>query len=88
MNYELALELKRAGFPQHRANYVDEHGWAHYKPSLSELVEACGDKFLNLSIDLGRNGQWMAFATDRVCEGRGQTPEEAIAYLWLMINKK
>ena len=54
MNYELALKLKDAGFPQDLGNdnigrFMDRSG--EYKkfgtrnPTLSELIEACGDEF-------------------------------------------
>lgn len=54
MNYELAKELKDAGFPQgHSGMYPpdqkehDLHALA-YVPTLEELIEACGDKILVL----------------------------------------
>ncbi len=63
-------------------------------PTLSELIEACGEKFEEL-INLkdkwicyggGKDiikgvEQWHAF-------GEGSTPEEAVANLWLELNKK
>lgn len=56
-------------------------------PTLSELIEACGDEFLNLSMtDFG----WIAHCVSPdFLWGRGfETPEEAVANLWLAINEK
>lgn len=61
MNYELAKELKEAGFPQivdkgktlyGTPNEVvtPEYEWGNecYAPTLSELIEACGSQFIQL----------------------------------------
>ena len=54
MNYELAKELKDAGFPQDYSQGVLAHfvfeadditSDSAYEPTLSELIEACGDRF-------------------------------------------
>jgi hypothetical protein len=56
-------------------------------PSLSELIEACGDKFLSLVKD--KEYGWLA--RDAI-EGNapilGSNPEEAVAWLWLALNCK
>lgn len=103
MNYELALELKNAGFqqPEGHLNYrglflnpdneIDsrwEEGVA-YVPTLSELIEACGDEFEGIYKEVEG---WSASA-DKVSgwedyEGRGSTPEEAVARLWLALHAK
>jgi len=61
-------------------------------PTLSELIEACGDKFNELiryyqgdgflacASGLGKDG--MAIADE------GKTPDEAVAKLWLELNDK
>lgn len=125
MDYELAKELKEAGFPEHYTNQwirvgricglIEEE---HHKkckdwecndveqefpdPTLSELIEACisykgenkcGDEFFltfrdeewktgmrYLDID---SGLYMGFP-----DTSGKTPEEAVARLWLALNKK
>jgi hypothetical protein len=99
MNYELAKELKDAGFPQGYGQYVgkDWKGGGNaqaaqqmglsegaYVPTLSELIEACGNDFLALS---RLNGQWTASAHNPRFDGDGSTPEEAAARLWLAIRK-
>jgi len=105
MNYELALKLKEAGFPQKSSqkSRLEEAGFVTlsdsvYIPSLSELIEACGDGFDGL---LKReNGLWEAGITGGAIGycyvddnsssifGTGSTPEEAVAHLYLALNQK
>ena len=103
MNYELAKELKEAGFPQDLNNgyYLTDLGItpysptqlidpskAAYIPTLEELIEACGDEFALLEFGTRQAG-WCAqssIANDHV--GFGKTPTEAVARLWLALNKK
>jgi hypothetical protein len=62
-----------------------------YCPTLSELIEACGENKFILEIE---NGDCVAkYYEDVELEnwwvyGTGSTPEEAVAKLWLVINKK
>lgn len=101
LSYETALKLKDAGFPQgikgyyydYLGNEIEPH-WSDlvletyiYVPTLSELIEACGNDFYSLI-----RGQGGTFAT---CDINGNvnalsnlSPEEAVASLWLAINKK
>lgn len=148
MNYELAKQLKDAGFPQQEwtkesTNFLarengdskegeycsindrtmllkyfgDEYleqmstrGLIVYIPTLSELIKACGDRFNELchipenisitEVSFGRVPEgccffWSASSfTDNKKEyikseyGKGYTPEEAVAKLWLKLNKK
>ena len=98
MNYKLAKELKDAGFP------VEWFIFSWRYPTLSELIEACGDEFLELlkgyrtAKDYPFVG-WKAWSTSEAAKkrdndddgyiaGRGKTPEEAVARLWLALNKK
>ena len=85
MNYELAKQLKEAGFPQHKPNCVDKDQWEYYSPSLSELIEACGEEYRMMKYSVEHLG-W--FAGGYKEEGFGQTPTEAVANLWLELNKK
>ncbi len=62
-----------------------------YSPTLSELIEACGDRFEKLSVSKG--GLWIAEATIPICDewyttGQSKSPEEAVCALWLALNKK
>lgn len=58
---------------------------------LSSLVESCGDKFRGLEI-----GDWMEEDNSKLWYAKSKdeiiiqcsTPEEAVANLWLELNKK
>ena len=65
-----------------------------YCPSLSELIEACGridNNYFALCADK-RAGEWEAMYTDGFgkCPFSvyGETPEEAVAELWLVLHNK
>jgi len=106
MNYELAKQLKDAGFEMSEDCQCDNG-----EPTLSELIDACGDGFGELcKVEKGRyvnpknlkellNIEWEAYPTAEEfnkhsdcevgCCGMelGKTPEEAVAKLWLELNK-
>lgn len=101
MTYELANELITAKFPAlpvHPDNpnvFQATRDALFYKyPTLSELIEACREKFKRLVYDpaeLREAGMtWFACSTKESGhkETGGQTPEEAVANLWLALNKK
>ena len=69
------------------------------KPSLSELIEACAEDEQTFNLFngylIGKEGMWHASSTyivhpehggSLICHG--STPEEAVARLWLELNKK
>jgi hypothetical protein len=95
MNYELAKQLKDAGFPQQENSYqaiqtypAKNAGVIPYYPSLSELIEACGDRFNSVCRE--PDGMWWADWESKPLElegDRATTPEEAVARLWLALNK-
>ena len=101
MNYELAKQLKDAGFPlkQYPSEYEGDAGANEFRdgnilfivPTLSELIEACGEKFDSL---IKYESGWCAgiyhTRTDSWAKryGKGSTPEEAVAKLWIALNKK
>ena len=102
MNYELAKELKEAGFSQEDIDYgrsFYEEGEDTKNPTLSELIDACGWRFacVGKSVGEGKN-DWYACAGGLYSESpeelkydllkNGSTPEEAVARLWLALNKK
>lgn len=102
MTYELAKKLKEAGFPQKEelgaryitpkglyAYYPDNFRQEAYSPTLSELIEACGEKFGMLRSPLGQR-KWTAQGDggESLVFTEGSTPEEAVARLWLALNKK
>lgn len=91
MNYELAKKLKEAGYPQEYNPKYDIGGGSApgsdiRKPSLSELIEACGDRIWSIT----RHGNiWQTNFKDGMGgESSGSTPEEAVTNLWLELNKK
>lgn len=103
MNYELAKKLKEAGFPQGEIkcrcilNPCQCNKNFDYEPTLSELIEACGNKFGELGLqdymDLEPYEKWRASLGWDGIGGYekavyGETPEEAIANLWLKLNEK
>lgn len=112
MNYELAKRLKDAGFPQVTKGgewlYKEGEGpvtpntdfsAAVYSPTLTELIEACGEGELYIArvITSIKNHEiqgyhWIA-STDTNMDGciidevDGETPEEAVALLLLKLNQ-
>jgi hypothetical protein len=106
LSYQIALELKYRGFPQTRNDGLCKHGnWGFVDlrescdcvpvevatiPTLSELIEACGEHLRSLD-NCGEQG-WEAIREDDECGEpigfeEGSTPEEAVARLWLALNK-
>src|SRR4030042_4814344 len=102
MNYELAKELKEAGFPQRGILKTQSTGCPHWGteewgtrtdcgcwlsyPTLSELIEACGD---DLALMGAATKGWNVWRTGvKYPVVFGTTLEEAVAKLWLKLNKK
>lgn len=104
MNYDLAKQLKDIGFPQGTTS-SDTH-YTHlgadgnpcvvfgkgavYIPTLSELIEACGEDFdyLKLFRDAVVAKRWQSSAKSTLMIFYGSTPAEAVARLWLSLNEK
>lgn len=70
-----------------------------YVPTLSELIEACGDSFKGIvktddgiweagTLQGWDDGSVFVIENTEVKRGVGTTVEEAVAALWLTINKK
>jgi len=74
MEEPLIRDLKGAGFPQ-----IHER-----TPTLAELIEACGANFFELT---RYHGGWAAVSTNPTLEGHGRTHEEAVARLWVALQK-
>ena len=95
MDYPLANELKNAGFPQGgRGRWtVDPNRIVvrsedrAYVPTLEELLEACGDDFVGIH-RRDRETWQCARSSERAPIQNGKTPTEAVARLWLALNKK
>lgn len=98
MNYELAKKLKDNGFPNSEKWVIKNDIITLDSPfslSLSELIEACGDRFSSIN---KINGEWVAVNCKTIEDEEsiefdfknhsfGKTPEEAVANLWLELNK-
>jgi hypothetical protein len=108
MTYELAQQLKDAGFPQFKydGGILVPYGWVNgkkineqvYQPTLSELIEACPKEYkvpdyLDVDCDFGLQWYGAGWVAGYIhydwmpLEERGQTPEEAVAKLWLALKK-
>ena len=98
MDYDLAESLMDAGFPQIGKGsligplnkLVWRTGDRVYAPTLEELIEACGENFAWLHQSV-KSRKWaaQAFIYDEDSHGgQGSTPTEAVARLWLALNKK
>lgn len=99
INYKLAKELKEAGFPQEGKGFTTEtinrevpqeqiDGRVYY-PTLSELMDECGDR----SWQLVKNKKLFAMAIineedDIILGDYSKTKEEAAVKLWLKLNNK
>lgn len=87
MTYQFAEELKDAGFEKKNGApiFIEDDV---FPPNLSELIEACGEGFDSL----GKKNVQGWWATHRnknsLTHFSGSTPEEAVARLWLALNKK
>lgn len=106
MNYETARKLKDAGFPQEGDGmFTDEHeniqtirssGFQMYIPTLSELIEACGDGEHEVRLIWSFKEKWCA-SQEGLTFPNGKfemgveifdcpTPEEAVANLYLALH--
>ena len=105
INYKLAKQLKEAGLkfqeiPEKKLTDLD--GNDYFAPTLSELIESCGDELwvLRKGLFMGKRG-WVvgkpSFNLEASAEEPnpfmwethefGETPEEAVARLWLKLNE-
>lgn len=89
MKYALAKELKEAGFnPKYDGYgywYSSGDGEQTYRPTLSELIKACGADFYKL---VKEDGSWYAYDLAMQNDHYGTTPEEAVGRLWLALQKE
>lgn len=95
LNYDLLKSLKDTGFPfdfDRKCPQCTEEG-THSNcpdstPTLSELIEACGDEMNTL---IKSDGKWSAYDNSFIGNspaGVGLTPEEAVASLFIALHKK
>lgn len=109
INYELAKELKDARFPQGypwicgcngetTCGLHHETGTPPCVPTLSELIEACGDGEHEFVLRWSPETQWSAIQEGKILDFGSfevgtelydcSTPEEVVARLWLELNKE
>jgi hypothetical protein len=88
MDYELAKQLKDAGFPQTiGGRYQTETSLLF--PTLEAVIEACGTLDLKIRQDSTEVrklhvGKW----SGGLLKIKGTTPTEAVARLWLALHAK
>lgn len=97
MRYKLAKKLKDAGFSLPTGSRIEIRGGSPNEtsqedfstillPTLSELIETYGEDFQELYKDRSDNTWRAKDKNDN--QVSGFTPEEAVANLWLELNKK
>jgi hypothetical protein len=72
MDTRFLAQLRLAGFPQRNPDTV---------PTCAELIEGCGDSLQRVEWDRSAT-EWTAYSRDGSIYA-GQTPEDALANLWL-----
>jgi predicted fused transcriptional regulator/phosphomethylpyrimidine kinase len=95
MEYELAKKLRDAGFDQELIGGFDATTFADgtLYPTLAELIMACGNEIMSIRKVWNENGDicnWIAESDGKGNEpiiAIGKNPEEAVAKLWLELNK-
>lgn len=101
IDYELAKQLKDAGYPMPIATSYEitdgrtdifrypstDQDKRHWYviPGIEELIKACGDRCMQFTID--KDGGWHAYNFIQAKTGRGDSLHEAVATLWLEITK-
>ncbi len=91
MDYELAEELHKTGFKPKNVTIAGSI-LAIQTTSLSELIEACGEDlsamlFIDNKWVVGRQGMPFSYLSEQHTQAKGATLEEAVARLWLELNK-
>lgn len=99
ISYELALKMKEKGFPLYQSadlgtnpkegestivGHMKVGGVFLKLPTLSELIEACGNKFFSLT--LAFSDEWEARPYYKGKVFKGSTPKIAVANLWLALQ--
>lgn len=98
MGNKLAKQLKDAGYSftechiencPYVGDSLDESGRNYHHPTLSELIDACGDKIFSLQREEDDDGYigWLA-GDGTTTSVKGSTPEEAVANLYIALYNK
>ena len=103
LSYSECKKLKDAGYPQpdfEKGRFVCIHGepiqpceTTCYSPTLEELIEACGERIDRLeqqfvSLEGEDEISWVACYDKRFYHGKGKTPIEAVANLYIALQGK
>lgn len=92
MTYELAKELKDVGYKMdyNLDDFCDfDKRTADINLDLNELIKDCGSAFIELAQGENADGTtWSAEAYPVGTIETGNTPEEAVAKLWITLNTK
>jgi len=70
--------------PYELENHLPDIETGYYCPTLSDLIGACGGRFSRLFV---MKAIWFAESDRPELVAMGETPEEAVARLWLALNK-
>lgn len=92
LNYDLAVQLKKAGWKQDYSNGLsgfvfendDPDSNIAYSPTLSDLIKECGAGFFKLIHQ--EHDKWYAGDETNKVYGYGATPKEAVANLYLALH--
>lgn len=99
MTFELAKQLKDAGFPQKRESKfvrgqnaeIDHFLDQPEKPTITELIEECRrlGGYIGFALLWSKTAPWTAELRSLAdCpKAEGMTPEEAVAKLWLKVKE-
>jgi hypothetical protein len=92
MDYELAKELKDNNFKTPRGIWFAEKMEYLPAPTLPKLIEACGEDlsamlFIDNKWVVGRQGMPFSYLSEQHTQAKGATLKEAVARLWLTLNK-
>ena len=92
ISYQLARDLKDAGFPQSELARAQQQAGYDYVslPTLSALIEACGENFgaLGREPDCWVACEYVSERREWTNAHQGETPEDAVARLWLSLNQR
>lgn len=97
LSSKICEELKQKGFPQKykvgekrlfQDGTIKDMSNATFVPRLDDLIEVCGEEFEQLILDISPIPLWCAGARGIAKAESGSTPEEAVANLWLDLNKQ
>jgi hypothetical protein len=92
ISYSLAKILKGAGFPQSELARAQQKAGYDYvaMPTLSTLIEACVESFgaLGRETDCWVACEYVSDTGEWKNAYEGDTPEDAVARLWLSLNQK